>query len=194
MWCNSFESLLFIANLATVSDADGERGNYTMPKTEEFLRAAFAGESQTNRKYLAFAATADQEGYPQVARLFRGAAESETVHAHNYLRALKGVRSTKENLQEAISVETNAFKNLYPEMIETARAEGNKEAEMFFQYALESEKIHAQLFQKLLDTLGTSKENYSYYICPGCGHTMEKVPPGACPVCGTKGGMYRKTD
>jgi rubrerythrin len=99
-----------------------------MSKTEELLRTAFAGESQTNRRYLAFAARADQEGYPQVARLFRGAAASETVHAHNYLTALKGVRSTKENLQEAISVETAAYKKRYPEMIKVAKEEGNEEA------------------------------------------------------------------
>jgi len=103
-----------------------------MPKTQDLLQLAFAGESQTNRRYLAFAAKADQEGYPQVARLFRGAAASETVHAHNYLRALKGVRSTRENLQEALSVETAAYKERYPEMIKVAKEEGNKEAEIFF--------------------------------------------------------------
>lgn len=158
------------------------------------MRKAFAGESQTNRRYLAFAAKADQEGYPQVARLFRGAAESETVHAHNYLRALKGVQSTRENLKEAISVETNAFKNSYPEMMKTARAEGDKEAETLFRYALESEKSHAQLLQKLLDTLETSQENYSYYICSGCGHTTEERPPKACPVCGNSGETYKEVD
>ncbi len=165
-----------------------------MSKTEDLLRAAFAGESQTNRRYLAFAAKADQEGYPQVARLFRGAAESETVHAHNYLRALKGIRSTRENLQEAISVETAAYKERYPEMIKVAKEEGNKEAETFFRYALESERIHAQLLQKLLDTLETSPDNYSYQVCPGCGHTAEKEPPKACPVCGGAAGSYIKTD
>jgi len=171
-----------------------ERRNKTMSKTEDLLRAAFAGESQTNRRYLAFAAKADQEGYPQVARLFRGAAESETVHAHNYLRALKGIRSTRENLQEAISVETAAYKERYPEMIKVAKEEGNKEAETFFRYALESERIHAQLMQELLDTLESSRDNFSYHVCPGCGHTAEKEPPKACPVCGGAAGSYIKTD
>ena len=106
-----------------------------MSKTEQFLKEAFAGESQANRKYLAFAATADQEGYPQIARLFRAAAEAETVHAHNHLRALKGIRSTRENLIEAITGETHEFKKMYPEMIEAAKAEGNKVGERSFSYA-----------------------------------------------------------
>ncbi|NIS61755.1 MAG: rubrerythrin family protein, partial [Proteobacteria bacterium] len=117
-----------------------------MSKSEESLKIAFAGESQANRRYLAFAAKADQEGYPQVARMFRAAAEAETVHAHNHLKALKEIRSTKENLQEAISGETHEFKSMYPEMIEAAQAEGNTEAERTFNYANEVEKVHAQLY------------------------------------------------
>jgi rubrerythrin len=103
-----------------------------MSRTEEFLKEAFAGESQTNRKYLAFAAKADQEGFPQVARLFRAAARSETIHAHIILRALGWVRTTKENLQEAMTSETNAYKNRYPAMIEAAKSDGNKDAEKAF--------------------------------------------------------------
>ena len=165
-----------------------------MAKTEELLQAAFAGESQTNRRYLAYAARAEEEGYPQVARFFRAAAESETAHAHNYLGALKGIRSTRENLEEAISVETNAAQTRYPEMIETARAEGNTEAERMFRYAMESEKIHARLFKMLLDALDAPQEGTPYYVCKGCGHTAEKEPPKACPVCGEKGDTYQIFD
>lgn len=165
-----------------------------MTKTEQFLQEAFAGESQANRKYLAFATKADQEGFPLVARLFRAAAEAETVHAHNHLRALKGVKSTKDNLQEAIAGETHEFKEMYPEMIEGAKAEGQKEAERTFLYANEVEKIHARLYQNLLDNLGKSQENYSYYVCPVCGYTAEKEVPGTCPVCGTKGEMFKKME
>jgi len=165
-----------------------------MAKTEQFLKEAFAGESQANRKYLAFAAKADQEGFPQVARLFRAAAEAETVHAHSHLRALNGIHSTRENLQEAISGETHEFKTMYPGMIEAAKGEGQKTAERSFSYANSVEKVHAQLYQKLLDSLGKSQENYSYYICPVCGFTAEKEPPGTCPVCGTKGEMFKKVD
>jgi rubrerythrin len=165
-----------------------------MSKTEQFLKEAFAGESQANRKYLAFAAKADQEGYAQVARLFRAAAEAETVHAHNHLRALKGIRGTKENLQEAVAGETHEFKKMYPEMIQAAKAEGQKEGERTFNYANEVEKIHAQLYQKLLDNLGKPQETYPYYVCPVCGYTAEKQPPGTCPVCGTKGEMFRRIE
>jgi len=165
-----------------------------MSKSEEFLKEAFAGESQANRRYLAFAQKAEKEGYPQVARLFRAAAEAETVHAHNHLRALKGIRSTKQNLEEAISGETHEFKTMYPEMIEAASAEGHKEAERTFRYANEVEKIHAQLYEGLLDTLGSSQESYPYYVCPVCGYTAEKEPPGVCPVCGAKGEAFKRID
>lgn len=165
-----------------------------MPKTDQFLKEAFAGESQANRKYLAFAAKADQEGYPQVARLFRAAAEAETIHAHNHLRALKGIRSTRENLQEAIAGETHEFKNMYPEMIEAAKQEGNKEAERTFYYAKEVEKIHAQLYQNLLNNLAKTQENFPYYVCPVCGYTAEKEPPASCPVCGAQGEKFKKLD
>jgi rubrerythrin len=165
-----------------------------MAKTEQFLKEAFAGESQANRKYLAFAAKADDEGFPQVARLFRAAAEAETIHAHNHLRALKGIRSTKENLEEAIEGETHEFKNMYPEMIETAKKEGNKEAERTLHYANEVEKIHANLYQSLLNNLGKTQENFPYYVCPVCGYTSEKTPPSVCPVCGTKGEKFKRID
>jgi rubrerythrin len=163
-----------------------------MSRTDDFLKEAFAGESQANRKYLAFAARADQEGFPQVARLFRAAAEAETVHAHSHLRALKGIRSTRENLEEAVAGETHEFKNMYPEMIETAKAEGAKIAERSFTFANEVEKIHAALYQKLLDNLGSKQENYDYHICPVCGFTAEKEAPEICPVCGAKGELFKK--
>ncbi|MGA2108737.1 MAG: rubrerythrin family protein [Syntrophorhabdales bacterium] len=165
-----------------------------MAKTEQFLREAFAGESQANRKYLAFAAKADQEGYPQAARLFRAAAEAETVHAHAHLRALNGIHSTKENLEEAVKGETHEFKEMYPEMIEAAKQEGQKAAERSFDYANSVEKIHAQLYQNLLDTLGKTTESYPYYVCPVCGYTAEREAPGTCPVCGAKGQVFKKVD
>lgn len=165
-----------------------------MSKTEEHLRDAFAGESQANRRYLAFAAAADKEGFPQVAKLFRAAAEAETIHAHNHLKALKGIRSTKENLSEAITGETHEFKQMYPEMLKDARAEENKEGERTFHYANEVEKIHAQLYQKLLDNLGAAQETYPYYVCPVCGYTSAKEAPDTCPVCGARGKMFKKID
>lgn len=165
-----------------------------MSKSEKFLMDAFAGESQANRKYLAFAQKADSEGFPQAARLFRAAAEAETVHAHNHLRVAKGIRGTKENLVEAISGETHEFTKMYPEMIDAARAEGNKAAERTFSFASEVEKTHAQLYQKLLDNLGGAREEYPYYVCPVCGHTAEGNAPDVCPVCGAKGEVFKRVD
>jgi rubrerythrin len=165
-----------------------------MSKTDNYLKEAFAGESQANRKYLAFAQKADQEGFPQAARLFRAAAEAETVHAHSHLRVLKGIKSTKENLQEAINGESHEFQKMYPEMIAAAKAEGQKAAERSFAFANDVEKIHAALYQKLLDSLGRAQENYSYYVCPVCGFTAEKAAPGICPVCGAKGELFHKVD
>jgi rubrerythrin len=165
-----------------------------MSRSEDALKEAFAGESQANRKYLAFAAKADAEGFPQVARLFRAAAEAETVHAHAHLRAMKGIRSTKENLMEAIAGETHEFKSMYPAMIESAKTEGHKEAERSFHFANEVEKIHARLYQQMLDSLETAQDACSYYVCPVCGFTVEKEAPETCPVCGAKGKMFRKVD
>ncbi|MCJ7833197.1 MAG: rubrerythrin family protein [Deltaproteobacteria bacterium] len=164
-----------------------------MSKTEQNLKEAFAGESQANHKYLAFAKQADQEGYPQAAKLFRAAAEAETVHAHAHLRALGGIRKTVENLKEAISGETHEFKNMYPGMIGTAREEGNKAAERSFVYANAVEEVHANLYQKVLDNL-ENKKPVDYYVCSVSGYTCENGPPETCPVCGSKAKAFSKVD
>jgi rubrerythrin len=165
-----------------------------MSKSEEYLKEAFAGESQANRTYLAFAKAADEEGHPQVGRLFRAAAEAETVHALNHLRALNGVKSTKENLEAAIAGETHEFTHMYPEMIEAAKAEGNRDARQSFDYANQVEKVHAKLYGDALELLGEMIEEYSYYVCPVCGFTAEVDAPSACPICGTPGKMFKKID
>jgi len=166
-----------------------------MSRTEDDLKEAFAGESQANRKYLAFAKKADQEGYSQAARLFRAAAEAETVHAMNHLKALKAIKDTKENLREAIAGETQEFKEMYPAMIEAAQAEGNKSAIRTFSYANDVEEIHAKLYHNMMDRLEQSKEeDFSYYVCPVCGMTAEKEPPETCPVCGIKGERFKKIE
>jgi rubrerythrin len=164
-----------------------------MSQTEQNLREAFAGESQANRRYLAFAKQAEKDGYPQVAKLFRAAAEAETVHAHSHLRALGAVKGTADNLQEAIAGETHEFKSMYPAMIEAAKSESNKAAERSFSFANEVEKIHAGLYQKALDNL-ENLQDADYYVCPVCGYTCENEPPDKCPVCGAKGTSFWKID
>lgn len=159
--------------------------------TMDNLKNAFAGESQANRKYLAFAKKADEEGFPQVAKLFRAAAEAETVHAHNHLRVMGGIKSTKENIQEAIGGETHEFTKMYPQMIEEAKKEGNKQALQSFEIASKVEKIHADLYQKALNNLGKN-ETVDYYVCQVCGNTVEKAVPDKCPVCGASGSVFTK--
>jgi rubrerythrin len=164
-----------------------------MSKTEQNLMEAFAGESQANRKYLAFAKQADSEGYPQIAKLFRAAAEAETVHALAHLKVLGGIKKTAENLKEAVSGETHEFKKMYPGMIEAAKAEGNTAAERSFSYANAVEEVHANLYQKALDNLGNEKPT-DYYVCSVCGYTCENEPPDTCPVCGSKAKAFKKVD
>lgn len=154
-----------------------------MGSTEKNLWEAFAGESQANRKYLAFAEKAEKEGFKQVARLFRAAAHAETIHAHAHLRALKAVGDTAANLKEAIAGETHEFKSMYPGMIEAAKVEGHKAAERSFSYANEVEKIHAALYQKALDNL-ENQADVAYQVCTVCGYTCEGDAPEKCPVCG----------
>jgi rubrerythrin len=164
-----------------------------MSKTVKNLEEAFAGESQANRKYLAFAKKAEEEGYKQVAKLFKAAAEAETVHAHNHLRELNGVKSTKENLETAIGGETHEFQNMYPNMIKEAGKEGNDSAKRSFDMANEVEKIHATLYEKAHKYLG-NEEEVDYYVCEICGNTVENEAPDNCPICGAKKEMFKKMD
>ena len=164
-----------------------------MSNTEKNLKEAFAGESQANRKYLAFAKKAEDEGFKQIARLFRAAAEAETVHAHNHLRELGGIKSTKENLEEAINGESYEFQKMYPQMIEDAGAEGIKGALRSFKFANEVEKIHAELYKKALENIGKNLV-VDYYVCQVCGNTVENEPPDECPVCGAKKKMFKKIE
>lgn len=154
-----------------------------MADTKQNLGTAFAGESQANRKYLAFAKQADIEGYPQAAKLFRAAAEAETIHAHNHLKVMGVVKSTAQNLKAAIDGETDEFENMYPGFIEQARTEANKAAERSFNFANEVEKIHAQLYNQTLGNLDNLTDT-DYYVCQICGNTVAGEAPDKCPVCG----------
>lgn len=164
-----------------------------MSKTTKNLQDAFAGESQANRKYLAFAKKAEDEGFRQVAKLFRAAAEAETVHAHNHLKELGGIKSTKANLEEAINGESYEFQKMYPQMIKDAEAEGQKGALKSFNFANEVEKIHAALYKKAVENLGKNP-SVDYHVCQVCGNTVEGEPPDKCPICGADKKMFKKVD
>jgi rubrerythrin len=153
-------------------------------KTLENLKAAFAGESQANRKYLAFAKKADAEGFKQAAKLFRATAEAETVHALKHLATMGEIKSTKENLQAAISGETHEFTKMYPEMIKQAEADGEQAAKMSFSFANKVEEVHAGLFKDMLENLSNLKDE-DIWVCPVCGDTFIGSAPEKCPVCST---------
>lgn len=157
-----------------------------MSRTIENLKDAFAGESQANRRYLAFARKAEEEGLTQVAKLFRAAAEAETTHALNHLRVMREIKSTTENLNSAVSGETFEFEKMYPEYLSIAKKEGNKQAVWSFDVASKVEQVHAGLFQKAKKALrnGKSLEKVDYYVCSICGNTVENTPPEKCPICG----------
>ena len=165
-----------------------------MTKTDENLKAAFAGESQANRLYLAFAKAAEQEGFPQIAKLFKAAADAETVHAHNHLRVLGQVKTTADNLSTAVSGETYEFTKMYPQFIEEAKAEGNKKAVQSFDYANKVEAIHADLYKKAIDSVKAKKDLPAAQItvCPVCGNTFEGNEPDVCPICGTSKAKFSK--
>jgi rubrerythrin len=165
-----------------------------MSKTTDDLKAAFAGESQASRKYLSFAKKADDEGFAQIARLFRAASHAETIHAHNHLKALEGIQSTTENLQTAISGENYEVSSMYPDFIKDAEEEGAKKALRSFQWAMEVEKVHEELYRKALAALEAheAQAETDYYICPLCGYTHEGPLEGRCPVCNTPGEKFER--
>ncbi len=161
-----------------------------MPDTISDLKEAFAGESQANRKYLAFAKKAEQEGFANVARLFRAAAEAETIHALAHFAAMDGVGSTADNLKAAVAGETFEFTTMYPPMLERATAVGHR-AKRMFGLALEAEAVHAKLYQQALDAVAEGKDLATdFFLCPVCGYIELGKAPEACPVCGAKGEKF----
>ncbi len=164
-----------------------------MSSTESNLKEAFAGESQANRKYLAFARKAEQEGFANVARLFLTAAEAETIHALGHFSAMRGIGSTADNLRAAVAGETYEYKEMYPPMLQVAEAEGHKATRMFG-YALKAEAVHARLYQMALDAVAAGKDltETDFYLCPVCGHIELGQPPAECPICRTRADKFQK--
>ena len=154
--------------------------------TSTNLNEAFAGESQASQKYRAFARKAEQDGMPNVAHLFRTAAEAEVIHAQGHFRAMDGVGSTSDNLKAAIEGETYEYTTMYPPMLAEAEAEGHK-AKLMFGFALKAEKVHAELYKKALEAVEHGKDlEAGFYLCPVCGNIEFGEPPERCPICGTR--------
>ena len=164
-----------------------------MNKTEENLKVAFAGESQANRKYLAFAKKAEEEGFVNIAKLFRAIAEAETVHALNHLRVLKMVKSTEENVQAALNGETYEFTEMYPDFIKTSTQEKANDAMISFNFANRVEKVHGELYKKALESIKENKdiEEKEFFVCQVCGYTSKEAP-NVCPVCGAPKEKFKK--
>lgn len=154
--------------------------------TSDNLKEAFAGESQANRKYLAFAKKSDADGFKQIAKLFRAAAAAETVHAHAHLAAMDGIKSTEENLVSAAEGESHEFKNMYPPFLKEAQTDGNKSAELSFKFALAVEEIHHKLYEEALKSIkaGNDLPGKKIYVCDVCGNTVYDDTPEKCPICG----------
>ena len=165
-----------------------------MAKTSDNLKAAFAGESQANRRYLAFAKQAEKDGHAMIAKLFRAVAAAETIHAHSHLRVMDGIGTTEENLKAAIAGENYEVVSMYPEFVGEAEKEGNKKAGTSFKWAWEVEKGHEQLFKQALAQLGKAGGDLEIWVCPVCGNTCIGKPPDKCPVCNTPGTRYEKID
>ena len=167
-----------------------------MSKTADNLSEAFAGESQASTRYGAFARKADQEGHPQAARLFRAASAAEVVHARNHLGVMEGVKSTEENLREAISGENAEHVKMYPEFIEVANKEQQPKAERTFDWARKVEMVHESLYKSALEALQGGKEAPArpFFVCQICGNTVEGEAPDRCPVCGAPRNQFKEIE
>ena len=162
-----------------------------MSDTAGNLKDAFAGESQANQKYRAFAKKAERDGFPNIAKLFRTTAEAERIHAEGHLKALDEIGSTVENLKVAIAGETYEYKEMYPPMLAQAEEEGHK-AKRMFGYAVDAEEVHARLYAMALAAVeqGQDLAETDFYLCPVCGNIELGKPEENCPICGAKASKY----
>lgn len=162
--------------------------------TQDNLKEAFAGESQANRKYLAFSQKAGKEGFDKVSRLFQAVAEAETIHALKHLAIMNGVGSTAENLKKAVDGEHHEFTEMYPAFIAEAEKEGNQGAFSVFSLANEAEQVHHGLYEKALQAVekGEDYPAESFYLCPVCGYVHENEAPDRCPICGASGSVFKQ--
>ena len=166
-----------------------------MATTTENLKEAFAGESQANQKYRAFAKKAEKEGFSNIAKLFRTTAEAEKIHAEGHLKALDMIASTADNLQAAIDGETFEFTKMYPPMLELAKADGHK-AKTMFKFAVDAEEVHAQIYQKALEAVknGVDMDITDFHLCSVCGYIELGSTPEKCPVCGALAKVFVQID
>ncbi len=164
-----------------------------MPKTENNLREAFAGESQAYQRYLAYAQRAADEYKDGIYKLFHAVAASEKIHAQRHLSYMKNIKTSAENLQEAMAGEMHEFKTMYPKMIAEAKAEKDNGPEISFSHASEVEKVHHDLFKKALENPDKFPAQ-DYYLCYACGYIAAKHAPEKCPICGAVKKSFHKVE
>lgn len=162
-------------------------------KTDQNLKTAFVGEAKACLRLLGFAEKADQEGYTQMARLFRAISAAEQIHALKHLRLLKIIKSSEENLKQSFESETTVSENIYPEFIRVAEEEGNKPAGISFSHARDAESFHAKLYKNAIDHMIEERET-TYYVCQVCGYVADREPPEKCPVCEAPREKFKQVD
>jgi rubrerythrin len=162
-------------------------------QTEKNLYTAFVGEAKASMRLLGFAEKADQEGYPQMAKLFRAISEAEKVHALRHLRQLKRIQSTEENLKASFESEVSVNENVYPEFIRVAEEEGQETARIGFSHARDAESFHAKLYKNAIEHMIDESET-AYFVCGVCGYVADGKAPDQCPVCGAKKEMFKQID
>ena len=177
-----------VEKLFTAFNENKEDERMSENKTLDNLMEAFAGESQANRKYLAYSKKAEKDGKINAAKLFRAASDAETLHALKHFEVAGKISSTADNLKDAVAGETHEYKDMYPDFVKEAEATGNKAAALSFTFAMKAEEVHARLYQEALDNLDQTEEVF-YYLCPVCGN-IEKFRPEKCSICGVSGDKF----
>ncbi len=162
--------------------------------TKENAMAAFAGESQANRKYQAFSDKAAEEGFKNIATLYKAASEAEAIHAKKLLKVLLAIEPTAKNLEKSIEGETHEFTIMYPAFVKEAEAEKKSDAVLAFTFAMKAEQVHAGLYKKALDAVkaGTDIGREKIFLCPVCGNIEIGKAPDKCPICGVFGKQFRE--
>ena len=179
-----------VKKLLEAFNINEEDNKMSESKTIKNLMTAFSGESEANRKYTAYAKKAEKDGKINAAKLFRAAADAETLHALKHFEVAGKIGSTEENLKDGVAGETYEYKEMYPPFVKEAEQEGNKAAVMSFTFAMKAEEVHAGLYQDALENLDQTEEIF-YYLCPVCGN-IEKFQPEKCSICGVPGAKFIK--
>ncbi len=152
-------------------------------RIRDALHQAFTGEAKAHLRLKVFAEKAMEEGYPQLAKLFRVIAFSEELHGKRALRLLKEIKTTEENLAESFESETRVAGVAYDAFIKIAEETDDRPASLYFSQSRDAEEIHAKLYKEAIDHVLEERET-TYYVCDVCGYVSDGILPEVCPICG----------